>query len=259
MLSSKRYTRTMARPASPEAADPPRPGSSLSGAISASDLRVKARVTSGSAPKKRLGLVHGAERADPAPSSTSHGMRSVTGPLRAAPETPGASSSSSAYKRPRSNSRAAAAPPMPAASVSRPASRAGGEFSRPASRMDDFPTSSFVSAATFAQQDEHPSDMLAGGMGGLSLKHRIDSDTSIGTTMPAVPKSESVLVCVRVRPPAVSHTVQVVNPAHLEEAWRMDTDEGSVRLGDGSGQEYRFGQWLRLSSSGCTPPALTNS
>lgn len=123
--------------------------------------------------------------------------------------------------------------------------------------MDDFPTSSFVSAATFGQ-DEHASELLAGGMGGLSLKHRVDSDTSIGTTMPAVPKSESVLVCVRVRPPAVSHTVQVVNPAHLEEAWRMDTDEGSVRLGDGSGQEYRFGQLPRLRFF-CTPPALADS
>lgn len=78
--------------------------------------------------------------------------------------------------------------------------------------------------------------------------HRLDSNDSISTTL-AVPKSESVLVCVRVRPPAVAHTVTSVNPAHLEEAWRADTDSKTIKLGDGSGTEFRFGD---LASFGST-------
>ena len=229
MLSSKRYTRQMA-PASPEddTHNPPRPGSSLAHTISASDLRAKARVTSGSAPRRKVGVVPGAERADPPARPTTPGL----GFSR--PETP---STGLQHRRARSNSKAA--PPVPSV-PSRPASRAGGEYapSRSVSRMGDYPSSAFVSASQLSGDD------LADRLNGVGLNaksHRLDSDSSIATTL-AVPKSESVLVCVRVRPPAVAHTVTSVNPAHLEEAWQANTKDKTIQLGDGSGNEYRFGK-----------------
>lgn len=230
MLSNKRYTRQMA-PASPEDdmhTPPARPGSSLSHAISASDLRIKARVTSGSAPRRKIGVIPGAERADPPARPTTPGL----GISR--PETP---STGLQHRRARSNSRAA--PPVPSV-PSRPASRAGGDFpaSRSVSRMGEYPSSAFVPASQFSGDD------LASQHGGLGLNansHRLDSSDSIATTL-AVPKTESVLVCVRVRPPAVAHTVTSVNPAHLEEAWKADSQQKTIQLGDGSGHEFRFGK-----------------
>jgi hypothetical protein len=106
--------------------------------------------------------------------------------------------------------------------------------------MGDYPSSAFASASQLSGDDL--SSQL-GGMGLNAKSHRLDSDSSISTAL-AVPKSESVLVCVRVRPPAVAHTVTTINPAHLEEAWKANAEDKIIQLADGSGNEFRFGKRL---------------
>lgn len=73
---------------------------------------------------------------------------------------------------------------------------------------------------------------------------RRDSTSSVGTVIQR--RQENVLVCVRVRPPAVSHLERNVNPAHLEEAWMASSDTGSIALADGSGHQYRFGKLVSI-------------
>lgn len=99
--------------------------------------------------------------------------------------------------------------------------------------MDDFPAESLVSASSI---DEDPDT--------YAKRHaRRDSTSSVGTVIQR--RQENVLVCVRVRPPAVSHTQHNVNPAHLEEAWLTDTDSATIALGDGSSHQYHFGELQR--------------
>lgn len=73
---------------------------------------------------------------------------------------------------------------------------------------------------------------------------RRDSTSSVGTVIQR--RQENVLVCVRVRPPAISHLERNINPAHLEEAWMASTDTGSIALADGSGHQYRFGKLVSI-------------
>lgn len=232
LLSAKRYTRQMAAPRDDEQdnSHEDRPN----GMLAASDLRARARLTSGSAPRRKAG-VPGAERADRPPSS-----------LYSRPETPSSSSSIISRARARSitasTTTAASASSRPASiarTPSRPPSRAGvfdgfahpQSISRPQSRMDDFPPDAIISATSIhGPEDEAKKRTNA----------RRGSDSSVGTVVQR--RQENVLVCVRVRPPAVAHTERHANPAHLEEAWFTSPDDKCIALADGSGHQYRFGK-----------------
>jgi hypothetical protein len=241
MLSAKRYTRQMAAPPADETIATSTNNNNINnnGMLSASDLRARARVTSGSATRWK-GLVPSekppqsiyARPETPSSSMSRARARSVT-----ANTTGGGSSTSSA-----SVSRPISICSTPR-NVSRPPSRAGGDYpshasvSRPQSRMDDFPPESIIRTKQ-SIEDFKASDNRSHARRG--------SDTSVGTVVQR--KQENVLVCVRVRPPAIPTADRPINPAHLEEAWIASNDERAIGLADGTGHRYRFGTQLRCIS-----------
>jgi hypothetical protein len=101
--------------------------------------------------------------------------------------------------------------------------------------MDDFPADFIISASSIDNEEEGSSCKLLS-----KTSNRRNSDSSVGTVVQR--RQENVLVCVRVRPPAVAHTERIINPAHLEEAWLTTEDEKSIRLSDGTGHRYHFGE-----------------
>lgn len=219
---TKRYTRQMAHPTSDDAATTSNGATTLQ----ASDLRARARVTSGSAPRRKVGIP-GAERAD-APSIGA--------------ETP--------HRRTRSNSRPTPLPVPPMPSSSRPPSRAGGESmfsppSRPQSRMDDYGRSNQNAGLEVLETPMRSLSLhVRGGSQQLpSLRRRDSSDSFVlaptpnGQTLvgPAsrngTSRKENVVVCVRVRPVlGTSGLVGQNRLADVEEAWSADEERSSIKL-----------------------------
>lgn len=234
LTSTKRYTRQMA-PSSPPNKSSNNNSSNNNTVTSSNELRVKARITSGSAPRRKP-TVPGTERADRPPSSIYSSY--------SRPETPSSSSSSailitSNNARPRSftGSRLAHTP----AAISRPPSRNGDSantsseqhipsvqrsISRPQSRMDDFPSHSIISAGS--------SVMISPNIGNGFNRQRSGSDSSVGTVVHR--RKENVIVCVRVRPPLAP------NASTVEEAWVSTDSNQSIALADGTGHKYTFGK-----------------
>ena len=233
--SSKRFTRPMA-PASPEetlVAKTPGGRKVLGHMVSASDLRARARITSGSAPRKKP-TVPGTANADP--PSTAYTR----------PVTPGFDGG---VRRARSNSR----PPVPTPStLSRPASRAGGDrdretpYARPQSRMDEYGPESIIrsDAASADSDNEDVAGQLNSALSKLHVAATPGHSRTASTATVVASRQESVCVCVRVRPPAVGVAVAAsghVNPAHLELAWNANSDNGTIVPLDRPSNEYQFG------------------
>lgn len=117
--------------------------------------------------------------------------------------------------------------------------------------MDEYGPSSIITSSTvpaspyaggdyYDDEDDDRFEHTLGRTPFSSTRHgRRDSTATV-----VVPKQENVLVCVRVRPPAVSHSATSVNPAHLEEAWAADGESKTISLlaseGGKAGGEYRF-------------------
>ena len=249
----KRYTRQLAPAATSDDQDAVR-SPALSNMASASDLRAKSRITSGSAPRRKP-TVPGTEFADRGTSS--HYSRDAR-----LPQTPSAtravsngaaifSASAASTSRHRSRSISRTAPPVPSvpSSINRPASRAGHAFdhapSRPASRMDDYGPDCIIRATPSSDDDSDDCDTVSDmpRTPGNAL-HIASRRTSFAASiMSPQSRQENVLVCVRVRPPIVG-VISRANSAAVEEAWIADSSTGSVRLADNLARsnDFHFGE-----------------
>lgn len=262
----KRYTRQLAPAATSDDQDAVR-SPALSNMASASDLRAKARITSGSAPRRKP-TVPGTEYADRGTSS--HYSRDAR-----LPQTPSAtravsngaaifsaSAASTSRHRSRSISRTASPVPSVPSSINRPASRAGHAFdhapSRPASRMDDYGPDCIIRATPSSDDDSDDCDTVSDmpRTPGNAL-HIASRRTSFAASiMSPQSRQENVLVCVRVRPPIVG-MISRANSAAVEEAWIADSSTGSVRLADNLARsnDFHFGEPTSLFD--CFPSVLT--
>lgn len=133
--------------------------------------------------------------------------------------------------------------------------------------MDDYGPESIIradpngSAASIDDDGDSPSgSQLNGALANLRLGH--SRVVSVAGSVLNAPRQENVLVCVRVRPPAVGPAMLssgYVNPAHLEEAWIADSETGLITLADETKQvsDYHFGEYS-LPQTNITPRLPTH-